>query len=90
LRRPAKRHHIPPAKTIVHYDCEPKRYRKAKPDQEFPLGQIVSARKPKPRHYGEIRQGVPDETQRMELVRQFIERHCGMARRSSEIGAEYS
>ena len=41
---------------------------------EFPCGRIVSAKPPRKRHYGEIRQGVPDEAQRTELVRQFMER----------------
>jgi hypothetical protein len=53
--------------TIVHYDYRPKRARKQKPAVELPCGRIVSARKPKPRHYGEIRCGVPDEAQRTEL-----------------------
>ena len=43
-----------PTMTIVHYDYRPKRQRKAKPAVEFPCGRIVSARKPKPRHYGEL------------------------------------
>jgi hypothetical protein len=73
LYRPAKRRHIRPVITIVHYDHKPKT-RKAKPPVEFPCGRIVSARKPKPRLYGEIREGVPDEAQRTELIRQFIER----------------
>jgi hypothetical protein len=60
--------------TIVHYDYTPKRARKAKPAVEFPHGRIVTARKPKPRHYSEIKYGVPDEAQRRELVRAFIER----------------
>ena len=54
LYRPAKRRHIVPAMTIVHYDYRPKRPRKAKAAVEFPRGRIVSARKPKPRHYGEL------------------------------------
>jgi hypothetical protein len=58
-----------PPVTIVHYDYRPKRARKQKPAVELPCGRIVSARKPKPRHYGEIRYGVPDEAQRTELVR---------------------
>jgi hypothetical protein len=36
--------------TIVTYYRTPKRYRKAKPEQELPLGRIVSASKPK-RHF---------------------------------------
>ena len=58
--------------TIVHYDYKPKRQRK--PVVEFPCGRIVAARKPKPRHYGEIRYGVPDEAQRTALIAEFIER----------------
>jgi hypothetical protein len=58
--------------TIVPYDCRPKRA--GRKPVEFPWGRIVTARKPKPRHYGEIRYGVPDEAQRTELVRQFMER----------------
>ena len=61
-------------RTIVTYYHNPKRYRKAKPEQEFPCGRIVSARPPRKRHYGEIRYGVPDEAQRTELIRQFMER----------------
>jgi hypothetical protein len=60
--------------TIVHCDYRPTRPRKAKPVVALPLGLIVSARKPKPRHYGEVRHGVPDEGQRTELIRQFMER----------------
>jgi hypothetical protein len=66
--------HIPRAMTIVHYDHKPKRARRQKPAQPFPLGRIVTARKPKPRHYGEIRYGVPDEAQRTALIAAFIER----------------
>jgi hypothetical protein len=60
--------------TIVHYGHRPKRARKKKPDREFPLGHIVTARKPKAKHYGEIREGVPDEAQRTELIKQFMAR----------------
>ena len=59
------------AMTIVHHDCKPKRGRKAKPAVEFPCGPIVSARKPRARHYGEMRLGAPDEAQRTELFRQL-------------------
>jgi hypothetical protein len=41
---------------------------------EFPCGRIVSARKPKPLHYREIRCGMPDEAQRTELIKQFMAR----------------
>jgi hypothetical protein len=58
--------------TIVHYDYRPKRA--GRKPVEFPCGRIVSARKPKPRHPGEIREGVPDEAQLTELLRQFMER----------------
>ena len=74
MRRPAKRRHILPAMTIVHYDYRPKRPRKAKPAVEFPCGRIVTARSPRKRHYGEIRRGVPDEAQRTELIKQFMAR----------------
>jgi hypothetical protein len=60
--------------TIVTYYRSPKRYRKAKPEQEVPLDRIVSARKPKRRHYGETRNGVPDGAQRTELIKEFMER----------------
>jgi hypothetical protein len=73
LYRPAKRPHILTAMTIVYYDYRPKRARKAKAAVEFPCGRIVSAREPKPRHYGEIRYGVPDEAQRSGLIAAFIE-----------------
>ena len=74
MRRPTERHHILPVMTIVHYDHRPKRPRKAKPAVDFSRGRMVGARTPKPRHYGEIREGVPDEAQRTELIRQFMER----------------
>jgi hypothetical protein len=45
--------------TIVHYDYRPKRQRKRQP-VEFACSRIVSTRKPKPRHYGEIRDSVPE------------------------------
>jgi hypothetical protein len=60
--------------TIVHYDYRPSRTRKAKPPVEFPCGRIVTARKPKPRHYGLMRYGLPDEAQRTALIAAFIER----------------
>jgi hypothetical protein len=60
--------------TIVHYDYKPKRPRKQKPAVEFPLGRIVTAKPPRKRHTGLIRYGVPDETQRTEMIRQFMER----------------
>jgi hypothetical protein len=42
---------------------------------EFPCGRIVAAKPPRERHYGDsIRNGVPDEAQRTELIRQFMER----------------
>jgi hypothetical protein len=61
--------------TIVYCDYRPNRARKRKPAVDFPVGRIVTARRPKPRHYGEIRYGVPDDAERTELVRRFIERH---------------
>ena len=60
--------------TIVYYDYKPKRAGRQKHTVDFPCGRIVSARKPKPRHYGEIRYGVPDEAQRTALIAEFIER----------------
>lgn len=56
-----------------HHDCKPKRARKAKPTAKLPCGRIVTASKPKPRHYGEARYGVPDEAQRTALTAGFIE-----------------
>ena len=58
--------------TIVTYHHRQKR--KAKPAQSFPLGRIVTAKPPRKKHYGEIRYGVPDEAQRTELIKQFMER----------------
>ena len=66
--------HILGTMTIVTYYHNPKRARKVKPAQQFPAGRVVTAKKPKPRHYGEIREGAPDEAERTELARQFIER----------------
>ena len=63
--------------TIVHCDYKPSRARRKKPAQPFPLGRIVTAKPPRKRYYGEIRYGVPDEAQRTELIRQFIERRLG-------------
>jgi hypothetical protein len=60
--------------TIVRYDFKPKRAPKKKPAVEFPAGRIVTAKPPRKWHYGEIREGVPDDAQRAELARQFIER----------------
>lgn len=60
--------------TIVFCNYRPKRARKARPVVEFPLGRIVSASAPKKRHYGEIRQGVPDEAERARLIAAFMER----------------
>jgi hypothetical protein len=68
--------HIP-RMTIVTYHHPPNRDRRKTPEQTFPLGRIVTAKLPKKRYYGEIRYGVPDESQRTELVRQFIERELG-------------
>jgi hypothetical protein len=39
-----------------------------------PAGRIVTAKLPCKRHYGLIRDGLPDEAQRMEQIRQFVER----------------
>ena len=86
--------------TIVYYDYRPKRARKAKPAvQFFRAAGIVGARKPKPRHYGLIRYGVPDEAQRTELNKQFMARalkpqggsptftgHTGLPRRRGQYG----
>jgi hypothetical protein len=61
--------------TIVHCDYRPNRPRKKKPTVEFPCGRIVSARPPKRRPYGIIRDGgMPDEAQRTELIKQFMAR----------------
>ena len=60
--------------TIVHCDYKPNRARKKKSPVEFPCGRIVTGKPPRKRHYGEIRYGVPDEAQRTELIRQFMER----------------
>ena len=70
--------------TIVICDFKPKRHRKAKPPVEFPCGRIVTVRSPKKRHYGDIRYGVPDATQRTELIRQFMERTLKSSRTSTE------
>ena len=59
---------------IICCDYRPSRARRKKPTQPFPLGRIVTARKPKPRHYGEIRYGVPDDAERTRLAAAFIER----------------
>jgi hypothetical protein len=48
-----------------------------KPAQPFPIRRIETAKPPRKRHYGEILDGVPDEAQHTELVRQFIERTLG-------------
>lgn len=63
-----------PSMTVVTYYHKPTRARRKKPEQEFPVGRIVTAKKPKLRHYGEIREGVPDDAERTELARQSIER----------------
>ena len=56
---------------IVTYYHNPKR--KTKPAQSFPIGRIVSAKLPRKKPYGIVRYGVPDEAQRTELIRQFME-----------------
>ena len=53
--------------TIVHYDYKPSRARRKKPDQPFPFGRIVTAKKPKRRHYGEVVEWLLDNAQRTEL-----------------------
>jgi hypothetical protein len=61
--------------TIVHCDYRPNRPRKKKPAVEFPCGRIVTAKPPRKRPYGVISDdGMPDEAQRTELIRQFMER----------------
>jgi hypothetical protein len=50
---------------VTYYGC-----RKAKPDQKFPLGRIVSARPPQKRHYGDP----SDYDAATEWMRQIVER----------------
>lgn len=73
--RPAERRHI-----RSRYDHRLLRLPTEAPTEsqarrgEFPSARIVSARPPRKRHYGEIRDGIPDEAQRAELIRQFMHR----------------
>jgi hypothetical protein len=52
----------------VRQHHKPKRQRKAKPAQPFPFGRIVTAKNPKAEHYGEIREGVPDDAERTTIA----------------------
>jgi hypothetical protein len=60
--------------TIVTYTHRPKWARKAKAVVDFPIDRIVSARPPKKRHAGDFEGAAPDEAQRTELIKQFMER----------------
>ena len=53
--------------TIVTYHHRAKRARRKNPDRPFPLGRIVIARPPRKKHYGEIREAVPDNAERTRL-----------------------
>ena len=60
--------------TIVRYHFKPKRApKKSRPSNSRPAGSSRPNR-PGKWHYGENREGVPDDPQRAELARQFIER----------------
>ena len=63
-----------PVMTIVTDHHRPKRAHRKKPEQEFPLGRVVTARQQRSKHYGEIRNGVSDDAERTRLAAAFIER----------------
>ena len=74
IYRPSQAAPFLAAMTIVYYDYKPKRAGRQKHTVDFPCGRIVSARKPKPRHYGEIRMASRMKAQRTALIAAFMER----------------